>query len=255
MSAEEREELEIQEMKKNQFKANPINAGIFVASGPSKKVEKKASTVPVEFHLSSGNATHSNAESIVEKSKPFKAQPVPMSVFEKPMEKKRSIEVTVPKSPAFALKNRVKAKVVSDSIDSQTKQTFHRPPPDFSNVFKPKLESNCTAPEPFSFDAKDNERLAKKEEKIKEILEKESAPATFKAQGMPIFDSPSTSLPPKQIKPATAAEPFQLKCTDRVAMRVHEWEKQVEEEVRDMREKATFKANKVFLMFFVFQMH
>ena len=257
MSADEREELEVQEMKKHQFKANPVNSNIFKEPEPSKKVEKKAPTVPEEFHLSSGHghAVHSYAESDVDKPRPFKAQPVP--VFAKPTEKKRSVEVTVPMSPAFALKSRMKAKVIPDSSDMESKQAFYHPAPDFSNVFKPKLDSNCTTVEPFSFDAKDSARFSKKEEKIKEILDKESAPAPFKAQGMPIFESPSSSLPPKQTKPATAAEPFQLQSVDRVAMRVEEWEKQVADEVKVMREKATFKANQVTLVWIIkaFSLH
>ena len=246
ISAEEREEMEVEEMKKHQFKARPASAAILEAPEPIKRVEKKAPTIPVEFHLSAtSHASHSNDKLVGEKPKPFKAQPVPVSVFEKPKEKKRSVEVTVPMSPAFALRNRMKAKVVPDLSDSQTNPSFYHPPPDYSNVFKPKLNPNSTAPQPFSFDAKDNKRFLKKKEKIKEFHEKESAPTSFKAQGMPIFDSPTTTLPPKQTKPPTTAVPFQLTCDSRAARRVHEWEKQVEDEVNELREKATFKANKV----------
>ena len=242
MSAAEREELEIEEMKQHQFKAHPVSSAVFNAPEPAAKVEKKLPTVPVEFHLSSGNHS-AQPEPEVIKPQPFKAQPVPHFLYEKPGEKKkRSVEVTVPMSPAFALKKRLKTKVVADELNTEP-VSFYHPAPDSANVFKPKIKSNHTEPEPFSFDVRDKVRFSKKDDKIKEFQEKEAVSVNFKAQGMPLFESPASSLPPKQTKKATKVEPFHLRAGERVALRVNEWEKQVEEEVKDMREKANFKAN------------
>ena len=242
ISQAEKEELELEQIKKHQFKAKPVNCAVLQAPQPIA-VEKKPATVPVEFHLSA-NVPHTNPEPTTIKPAPFKAQPVPAFVLEKPAEqKKRSIEVTVPMSPAFSLKNRIKPKVVGQEPDLQP-QKFFRPPPDASKFFKPKIQSKATEPEPFSFDVKDKERLAKKEEKIKEVLQKETASASFKAQPMPIPLSPSETLPVKQLKPSTKSEPFQLRCDERAASRVDRWAKQVEDEVKEMREQAEFKATK-----------
>ena len=245
MSAQEKENLEVEEMKKHQFKAKPLSSSLLSAPEHIKKVEKKPVTIPVEFHLSSNS--HKNIEKPeVEKPKPFAAQPIPNFVFEKPAgKKKRPTEVTVPMSPAFALKSRLRPKKSEVDANSESQpQKFYHPPPNPSHAFKPKkLHSTSTIPQPFSFHVRDMQKLAKKQEKTKEILEKESACSTFKAQPMPLPPSPGTLLPPKQTKEPTKAEPFKLKTDERAALRVEEWEKQLECDLKAMREKASFKAN------------
>ena len=46
-------------------------------------------------------------------------------------------------------------------------------------TFKPKLASKATTPAPFSFQPKDEERFAKKEERIQEELRKQSEVQTL----------------------------------------------------------------------------
>ena len=46
--------------------------------------------------------------------------------------------------------------------------------PHFGVTFQPKLDGKKTIPKPFSFQPKDEERFAKKEERIQEEIKKQS---------------------------------------------------------------------------------
>ncbi|XP_076808285.1 targeting protein for Xklp2-like [Clavelina lepadiformis] len=248
LSAQERENMEIEEMKSFKFKANPVNHVVLSGTEKLRKVEKKPPTVPVEFHLSADrHKEHETVELESERPKPFKAQPIPSALFDKTtgVKKRISAELTVPQSPAFALKNRIKPQPSKKADEApQRTPTFCHPPPTNKEPFVPKLKPKKTEPQPFSFDAADQERFAKKDEKIIELIQKEEVPHTFKAHPMPIPVSPTETLPAKQVKEVTKPKPFKMNCDERAVVRGEEWIKQAQEQDKVMREMQNFKANK-----------
>jgi len=66
-----------------QFKARPLNQAILDGAEKLKKMEKKPSTVPVGFHLSTGAKKDAGHDQEDGKPKPFKAQPVPTEILTK----------------------------------------------------------------------------------------------------------------------------------------------------------------------------
>nr|XP_018666820.1 targeting protein for Xklp2 isoform X2 [Ciona intestinalis] len=240
MSAKEKEELEVQEMKNYQFKAKEVsNTEVTL-----KKVEKKPSTVPVEFNLHTENRTSKQEDHEI-KQKPFKARPVPVAILEKPtgIKEKQVAEVTIPQSPAFALKHRIKPPPVVPDKNS-TKPTYYHPPPIFGVPFMPKVVSTKLEVKPFSFDKSDKERFAKKQEKIKQQKEKEAEVAVFTANPVPsTITHAEPVLANKKSKEPTKAKPFNLETDHRAANRAEKWSKNVEDEVQQLRDKTLFKAN------------
>ncbi|XP_021358329.1 targeting protein for Xklp2 homolog isoform X2 [Mizuhopecten yessoensis] len=245
---QEREEEEVQEMVKNQFKAHPVNERILTNPNTGvRKVPSKPITTPEEFHLTAPDRRAQDSSTEEEKFE-FHAKPLPIKILEGPVGVKPAKQVapTVPKSPAFALKNRVRmpAEMEDFKNESQVKVTAN-PVPHAGVPFQPKLGHKCTVPEPFTFEERDQDVRAKKEEKIKEILEEEKRAREFQAQNCP---SPtSDTLPQKQPKPATQPQPFNFDIDNRGAKRAEEWSRkayglQIEEELRQQRQQATFKA-------------
>ncbi|XP_078482989.1 uncharacterized protein LOC100183356 isoform X2 [Ciona intestinalis] len=231
MSAKEKEELEVQEMKNYQFKAKEVsNAEVAL-----KKVEKKPSTVPVEFNLHTENRTSKQEDPEI-KQKPFKARPVPVAILEKPtgIKEKQVAEVTIPQSPAFALKHRIKPPLVVPDKNS-TKPTYYHPPPIFGVPFMPKVVSTKLEVKPFSFDKSDKERFAKKQEKIKQQKEKEAEVAVFTANPVPsTITQAEPVLANKKSKEPTKAKPFNLETDHRAANRAEKWSKNSEDEEDDI---------------------
>lgn len=91
----------------------------------------------------------------------------------------KALPVTIPESPALAVKNRVRAKIANSiaydepSVKSELKIVRAHPVPHQCIPFRPKPENKRTEIKPFSFDEKDRERFAKKEQQISKILEEE----------------------------------------------------------------------------------
>ncbi|KAH0619312.1 hypothetical protein JD844_019299 [Phrynosoma platyrhinos] len=197
-------------------------------------------------------------------------QPTALSLQGVP--EKKQLPITVPKSPAFALRNRsntltreekekVRLEVYLNFCCKQQQQPASlvlsvaanlaakdeevipmikaKPVPHFGVPFKPKpTEPRQVEICPFSFDSRDKERLLQKEKKIEE-LQKEEVPK-FKAHPLPQFDH--ISLPEKKVKSPTKPEPFQLAIDTRGALRHEMWQQQLKEEMRRQKEAASFKA-------------
>nr|CAB3267203.1 targeting protein for Xklp2 [Phallusia mammillata] len=259
MSAKEKEELELEEIRKYEFKANPIKKSVLEGKEKLKPVAKKAATKPIEFHLSEANKDRKSSDQEI-KPKPFKAQAVPTLILEKVtgLKEKPAVERTVPTSPAFALKERAKARAekaqrdeiakkaqISEALLLMKANKIHHETQDarvYGIPLKPAIEKKRrTTTKPFSFDQSDTERFQKKEERIKEIVSEDHKSASFKARPMPVLSTPM--LPPKEVKEATKAKPFKLQANERASKRVEEWNKQVTEEVKHLREQTLFKAN------------
>ena len=84
--------------------------------------------------------------------------------------------LTCPKSPAFALKNRVRS-VRTTSPPPEEKESSRivhgNPIPHYGVPFMPNLKHKVTESKPFSFDQRDKDMKARKEAKINRMLEDE----------------------------------------------------------------------------------
>lgn len=242
---EEKEQMEFEEHQKQQFKAHPINHKI-LEKGPSlSKVPAKAVTVPEEFNLHhklalSEEDLRSKAEE--EEKYEFHAKPVNPKIMKGPVGVKpiNPLPITVPQSPAFALKNRIRIPVEVPQAE-QPKATGKGSTVLYPGVpFRPRLEHHHTVPEPFTVEERSKQMLTRKEQKIQQILEEEKQAREFHAQE---FKEKPDVLPPKVEKAPTCPEPFHLSADERGQRYKEEFfSKQVEEEQRQAKKAAEFKA-------------
>uniref|UniRef100_A0A3B4BHE1 Uncharacterized protein n=1 Tax=Periophthalmus magnuspinnatus TaxID=409849 RepID=A0A3B4BHE1_9GOBI len=196
-------------------------------------------TIPEGFHLQIEKRLQERQAKkppAVEEEEPphiFKSHPVSKKILEGVVgvPEKKLPTLTVPESPAFALKKRVRVKPPSPI----------KPPPvpHFGLPFQPKLpEHHQVEVCPFSFDKREQERRALKEKKL-EQMRNEDVP-TFKAQPLPDF---STVVLPEKKKPEpTKPEPFHLLIDERGAQKSSRWESMVQEEKKQQEEATHFKA-------------
>ncbi|XP_054260887.1 targeting protein for Xklp2 [Macrosteles quadrilineatus] len=182
-SLEQREQMELEEMKKHQIKAHPMNEKIFMPPKLPPKPEK-SKTEPAPFNLTQ---VPKKMTQIEDEPYKFTAKPAPKAIFEKPVgvAPKKELPITVPESPAITkptwAHKRVKVAAISNEFQESTEDltSFGVPMPEFI----PKR----TEVKPFSFEVRDKKILEKKEKKMKEIIEAEKKMREFKAKPMPAF--------------------------------------------------------------------
>nr|KAG5696627.1 hypothetical protein BaRGS_034088 [Batillaria attramentaria] len=245
VSPREIEEREVEEMKKNQFKAHPVNSKIL--SNPNtgvKKVASKPPTQPEEFQLSANTRRDRSQKEEEEEQFEFHAQPLNRKILEGPVGVKPAKPAlpTVAMSPAFALKHRVRLPVElpEEKPDPVTGVIKAKPVPHTGIPFQPKLPHQHTVPEPFSVETRSKLMLAQKEEKIKQVLEEERRAREFHAQPLPSLDP--DELPAKMPKEPTKQEPFQLETDVRGMRYSQELAHKLEEEEEEFRRAAQFHA-------------
>ncbi|XP_058034462.1 targeting protein for Xklp2 isoform X2 [Ahaetulla prasina] len=247
-SAAELEEEEIAKLQQYRFKAQELNHRI-LEGGPllPKKPQMKELTKPIGFNLEIEKRIQEREAKKVQEEEHFEfhSRPCPTRILEDVVgvPEKKQIPITVPQSPAFALKNKVGA-LAREEQKEKVEEVAHvikaKPMPHPGVPFKPKVtEPRLVECCPFSFEARDKERLLQKEKKMEE-LQKEEVPK-FKAHPLPQFDH--IHLPEKKVKSATKPEPFQLAIDARGAVRQEMWQQQLKEEMRRQKEAATFKAH------------
>lgn len=171
----------------------------------------------------------------------FHSRPCPTKILEDVVgvPEKKVIPATVPKSPVFALKNRIRVLVKEDEEEEKPVVIKAQPVPHYGVPYKPPIpETRNVEVCPFSFDTRDKERQLQKEKKIKE-MQKGEVPK-FKALPVPHFDT--INLPEKKVKNATQAEPFSLETDKRGAYKAEIWKHQLEEEQKQQKEAACFRA-------------
>ncbi|NXF98239.1 TPX2B protein, partial [Eubucco bourcierii] len=241
-------ELEAEELEKIQqykFKARELDHKIF-EGGPllPKKPPVKELTQPVGFELEiekriQGRETKKQQE---EEHFEFHSRPCPTKILEDivGVPEKKSLPVTVPKSPVFTLKGRTRATAREEEKEKEVVPVIKaNPMPYYGVPFKPKpTEPRHVEVCPFSFDARDKERQIQKERKIEE-LQKEEVPK-FKALPLPYFDQ--VKLPEKKVKNPTQPEPFNLQVDERGAAKQQSWKQQLKEDLKRQKEAACFKA-------------
>ncbi|XP_032897868.1 targeting protein for Xklp2 [Amblyraja radiata] len=245
-SAVEKEAEELEKIQSYKFKAQEVNSRIMEGCfAVPKKPHVKETTKPIGFDLEIEKRIREReeirkTEEVEEYS--FHSRPCPSKILDNVVgvPEKKPRPVTMPKSPAFTLKNRVRI-----SYKEEEKEEAHvikaNPMPHYAVPFKPKsTEEKALEIQPFSFEVRDKEREALKQKKIEQIRKKTAEVPVFKARMLPDFEA--SRLPDKVMKPVTKVEPFHLRVEERGAMKDKEWSQMMKEELRKQKEAACFKA-------------
>ncbi|XP_041061093.1 targeting protein for Xklp2 isoform X1 [Carcharodon carcharias] len=242
-------EIEAEELEKIQsykFKAQEVNPRLLEGGAilPKKPLVKEP-TKPIGFDLEIEKRIREREEN----RKPeemedhsFHSRPCPTRILEDVVgvPEKRLLPITLPKSPAFTMKNRVRIPHKEEKEEQHVIKA--NPMPHSAVPFKPKFsEEKHKEIQPFSFEARDKHREALKEKKIQELRKELTEFPAFKAQLLPDFDS--TRLPEKVVKSPTKVQPFHLRLEERGAVRDQRWTQMMKEELRQQKEATCFKAN------------
>ncbi|XP_043260417.1 targeting protein for Xklp2 homolog [Colletes gigas] len=176
LSKEERETLQLEEMKKHQIKANPVPLNILKAPSALKKVAKKPLTVAEESRLTRPKKTPHASDSEINTSQHSMDNNVKCA--EKKSEKLKNIQIQDT--------NKIKVEFRA------------RPAPKFLKSTKPTEEQSRTSEEqtvkkrtvvshPFSFAERDKCLAQKKKEFVKQMQENDKKIQIFRANPVPNF--------------------------------------------------------------------
>ncbi|XP_034447302.1 targeting protein for Xklp2-like isoform X2 [Hippoglossus hippoglossus] len=243
-SSAELEAEEVDQLHKFKFKALELNRKLLEGAEHLKKPAVKEPTVPEGFELQIEKRLQERqiSKKSEEEERPhtFKSQPLPKRILEGVVgvPERKVLHPTVPESPAFALKKRVR---VDRKVEEVKQPSPIKPPPvpHFGLPFQPRLpEHHHVEVCPFSFDERERERRAMKEKRLEEKRNEEVP--QFKAQPLPDFES--VLLPEKKKLEVTKPEPFRLLLDERGSVKNSRWEQMVKEEQKQQEEAATFKA-------------
>ncbi|NWU77752.1 TPX2B protein, partial [Onychorhynchus coronatus] len=244
-TAAELEAEEVEKIQQYKFKARELNYKIF-EGGPllPKKPRVKNVTQPIGFELETEKRIQERESKKRQEKEHFEfhSRPCPTRILEDVVgvPEKKELPCTIPKSPAFALKSRIRVSGKEEEKEKEVVPVIKaNPMPHYGVPFKPKMpEQRHVEVCPFSFDARDKERQIQKEKKIEEF-QKEEVPK-FKAQPLPYFDQ--VKLPEKKVKAPTQPEPFHLQVDERGAAKLESWKHQLKEDLKKQKEAACFKA-------------
>ncbi|XP_059910679.1 targeting protein for Xklp2 isoform X1 [Gadus macrocephalus] len=240
----ELEDEEVERMQKFQFKALELNRKILEGALNPKKPAAKEPTrtqgfeLQVEQRLQQRQAGRKPEEE--EKPVVFHPRPLPTRLLAEVVgvPDKKVAHPTVPESPAFALKKRVRLEPKAEEVKPPSPIRAH-PVPHFGLPFQPRLpEKSQVESCPFSFDVREQESRVLKEKKL-EMLRNEEVPK-FKAQPLPDFHE--VNLPERKVLLSTKPEPFRLRVDERGGVKTDRWDKMVKEEQKRQVEATTFKA-------------
>ncbi|KAJ8794318.1 hypothetical protein J1605_003275 [Eschrichtius robustus] len=211
-SAAEQEAEELEKLQQYKFKAQELDPRI-LEGGPilPKKPPVKPSTQPIGFDLEIEKRIQEreSKKKLEDEHFEFHSRPCPTKILEDVVEEEEPVAIRA------------------------------QPVPYFGMPFKPQIPVGRTVEIcPFSFDSRDKERQLQKEKKIKE-LQKGEVPK-FKALPLPHFDT--INLPEKKVKNTTQVEPFCFETDRRGALKAQTWKHQLEEELKQQKEAACFKA-------------
>ncbi|XP_034029032.1 targeting protein for Xklp2 [Thalassophryne amazonica] len=242
-SSSDLEAEEAEQLHKFRFKALELNRKILEGTESLKKPAVKQPTVPEGFELQiEKRLQERQATSTLQEPEQhtFKSQPLPRKILEGVvgLPEKKVQPPTVPESPAFALKNRVRVEREVDEVKPPPSIKV-APVPHFGVPFQPQLpEDHHVKVCPFSFEEREQERRILKEKKL-EQMRNEEVPL-FKAQPLPDFNA--KVLPEKKKLEPTKPEPFKLLTDERGVVRTSRWEQTVKEEQKQQEKAALFKA-------------
>ncbi|XP_061114555.1 targeting protein for Xklp2-A-like [Conger conger] len=241
-SSVEMEAEELEKIQQCKFKALELNRKILEGGVLLKKPPVKEVTEPVGFQLEvERRLQERQAARPQEEPQPhsFQPRPLPARILEEVVgvPEKMVKHPTVPESPAFTVKNRVRVKQQVEEVKPLPLKA--NPVPHFGLPFLPKpLKKSQAEVCPFSFESRERERQALKEKRL-EDLRKTEIPK-FKAQLLPDFSE--VYLPEKKVAAPTKAEPFRLLVDERGANRCDRWEQMIKDEQKQQEKATLFKA-------------
>ncbi|KAG7302737.1 hypothetical protein JYU34_012692 [Plutella xylostella] len=173
VSQKEKEEMEIEEIRKHKIKANPVPKSVI--EGPHlPEVPKRPLTLLEPFNLTEIPKKIQSPEPVIK----FKARQAPKHILEKPqIPAKPPVHVTKPLTPKFHYKP---LQEQMQAFRNRQAKPVEKP------VQKPVQRHGPIRPEPFSFEKRDEELKRLKEERIKRQIEEEKKQASqFKAHPLP----------------------------------------------------------------------
>ncbi|CAN2390668.1 Targeting protein for Xklp2 [Pristimantis euphronides] len=241
-SSAEVEAQELAELQQYKFKAQELNTKI-LEGGPilPNKPAAKELTKPIGFNLEIEKRIQQREKKDVEEEAfIFHSKPCPSNILTDVVgvPDKKVLPLTVPQSPAFALKNRLRVQP-SEVKEELAPILKANPMPHYGVPFKPKLvEQREVEMCPFSFTERDRQRMEVKEKKLDQL--RNSEVHKFKAQPLPYFDH--IALPEKKVKELTHQEPFNLQIDKRGEQKLQRWKQQIKEEQKQQKEMTAFKA-------------
>ncbi|XP_072931913.1 targeting protein for Xklp2 [Epargyreus clarus] len=183
LSQKEKEEMELEEIRKFKIKANPIPKSVIEGSKNLPEVHRKPITVPEPFKLTE---VHKKAAQSPGQVQQFKARPAPKHILEKPqIPIKPPVQVTKPQTPKFHYKRANSADHLKESNRNEVANK-HAHNHTQKNAEKTMQRHGPVKPEPFSFEKRDEELKKRREERIKQQIEEERRLASqFKAHPLP----------------------------------------------------------------------
>lgn len=226
LSREEKEILELEEMKKHRIKANPIPRGVLARRTNVAIKSTSLNTQPAEI-LRSRSPLHKSdvttattvvridADGIVAKREDISSFGVPSMTKSVTRVKPFSLET---RSKDLQKKKEERLRNLQEAAAKPPKEFHARPAPNFSKPPTPAGTSQAgrkhpIVPRPFSFDERDKLIPKKKEQKIKELLEEEKRSRVFRANPVPVF-KPVLQQEDAKATTAKAASLHEDKCED-----------------------------------------
>ncbi|XP_056403985.1 targeting protein for Xklp2 isoform X2 [Hyla sarda] len=242
-SSAELEEEELEQQKQYKFKAQEINTKMLEGGAIlPKKPPVKEPTKPIGFNLEIEKRLQQREKKDEEEEAfTFHSNPCPTRILTDVVgvPGKKVLPTTIPQSPAFALKNRVRVQAWEEIKEEPAPIIKATQMPHYGVPFKPKLaEQRQVEVCPFSFTERDQQRMEEKERKLDQLRNTEVP--KFRAQPLPQFDH--IALPEKKVKELTHPEPFDLQIEKRGKQKFQRWKHQIEEEQKELKEMTVFKA-------------
>ncbi|XP_075703069.1 targeting protein for Xklp2 isoform X1 [Rhinoderma darwinii] len=235
---------ELDELQQYKFKAQELNVKILEGGHiPPKKPPVKEPTKPIGFNLEIDKRVQQREKKVEEEEEAFTfhSRPCPSNILTGivGVPWKKPLPLTVPQSPAFSLKNRVRVQTSDELKEESVPIIKANPMPHYGVPFKPKpVEQRQVDLCPFSFTERDQQRMEEKAKKLDQLRNPEVP--KFKAQLLPQFDH--IVLPEKKVKELTQPEPFDLQMDKRGEQKLQQWRQQVKEEQKQLKEMTSFKA-------------
>lgn len=259
-SAAEREQDALDDAKRNQFKARPLNRSALESCGDVgvPKVMRKALTQAFAPKFATqergGRSRSSSMDSLSSLSSSslnsltsissFKARRVPKSTTQRPVSvapPPSERKLTIPVSPKFTARSRMRASMSASSSEEDLAKSFKAlDMPDLSRKFVPKHDAGkLTEPTPFKLST-DARHVSKEAEfKARHAAEEKKAQEARRYKANPVRTSALTNLGvgPVAQRPLTAPKPFQLHSEVMHDHRSAQWAARVEEELKDEQSK------------------
>ncbi|KAF4077956.1 hypothetical protein AMELA_G00193810 [Ameiurus melas] len=238
-------EIEAEEVEKlQQFKFKPLelNRKILEAALAPKKPAPKEATRPEGFQLEVEKRLQERRaakKTVEQEDHTFHPRPLPTRILEEVVgvPEKKVLNPTVPESPAFALKNRVRVERRTEEVKAPAPLKA-LPVPHYVPFHPKPAAKNHVEMCPFSFDQREQDRKAQKEKRLEELRNEELP--KFKPRPLPDFHE--VILPEKKVNEPTKPVPFKLMVDERGAVKSERWEQMIKEELKQQADSACFKA-------------